>query len=236
MARAGVLLRWRRFAALAGFAAVLAVEASSPASAQNLLESLFGGIRRAFTPRLQSYDPNHDMREGGPSSGYCVRLCDGRYFPVSGRGKMNASEMCRAFCPHAPTQLFSGGNIATAVAPNGQRYSNLPNAFLYRDKFVADCSCTGKGPLGLVPFDDVEDPTLRNGDIVATESGLMSFRSDGRQAEFVPAASMPGLSAKMKEQLTQTRVAPGPDAAPQPPAPQAAPARPPVNQRAQALR
>ena len=88
----------------------------------------------------------------------------------------------------------------------------------------------------LKPFDDVEDPTLRNGDIVATESGLMSFRSDGRQAEFVPAASMPGLSAKMKEQLTQTRVAPGPDAAPQPPAPQAAPARPPVNQRAQALR
>ncbi len=208
MARAG--LRWRRSAAIAGLAALLMADMQSTASAQNFFESLFGGFRRALTPRPPSADTNHErMAEGGsPSSGYCVRLCDGRYFPVSGRGRMNAAEMCRAFCPMAPTQLFSGGNIAYAVAPGGLRYSNLPNAFVYREKIVADCSCNGKSPLGLVPFEDADDPTLRTGDIVATQNGLMSYRNDGRQAEFVPASSSPGLSAKLREQLNQTRVAP----------------------------
>ena len=29
----------------------------------------------------------------------------------------------------------------------------LPNAFVYREKIVADCSCDGKSPTGLVPFE-----------------------------------------------------------------------------------
>lgn len=225
MARGGIFVRCRRYAAIAGLAVLFAADMPAPASAQNLLESLFGGFRRALTPRAPSFaDPNSDRHAdghgGSPSSGYCVRTCDGRYFPVSGRGKMSATEMCRAFCPSAPTQIFSGGGgggIARAVAPNGQRYSDLPNAFVYRDKIVADCSCDGKSPLGLVRFDDVDDPTLRPGDIVATQNGLMTYRNDGR-AEFTPVDSTPGLSSKLKEQLTQTRVTPGqsqtPDAAP----------------------
>ena len=159
MIRAGSL-RYRRLAAIAVLSALFVTEAPAPApaSAQNLLEALFGGFRRAMTPQRPRYsaDPNGESRtaDGAPSSGYCVRLCDGRYFPVSGRGNMNAGEMCRAFCPAAPTQIFSGGGgIANAVAPNGQRYSNLPNAFVYREKMVADCSCDGKSPLGLVRFD-----------------------------------------------------------------------------------
>jgi hypothetical protein len=115
----------------------------------------------------------------------------------------------------AQTTLFSGGSIANAIAPGGLRYSNLPNAFVYREKIVADCTCNGKSPLGLVPFEETDDPTLRNGDIVATQNGLMSYRNDGRQAEFVPATSTPGLSAKLKEQLTQTRVAPEQSEAPE---------------------
>lgn len=214
MARAGVLVRWRRVAAIAGLAALCVVEFSAAASAQNIFETLFGGFRRAMTPRAPAVANHADG--GGSSSGYCVRLCDGRYFPVSGRGKMSAAEMCRAFCPHAPTQLFSGGNIANAIAPGGLRYSNLPNAFAYRDKIVADCSCNGKSPLGLVPFGEADDPTLRTGDIVATHDGLLSYRGDGRDAEFVPATSAPGLSQQLKERLTATRVAPGPVNAPAP--------------------
>lgn len=218
MARAGVALRYRRFAAIAGLAVLFAVEMPAPASAQNLFEAIFGGFRRAMTPRAPAADPNaiHSADGGAVSSGYCVRLCDGRYFPVSGRGKMNAAEMCRAFCPAAPTQIFSGGgSIANSVAPNGQRYSNLPNAFAYRDKIVPDCSCNGKGPGGLVQFEETEDPTLRSGDIVATQAGLMAYQGDGRHAGgFTPVDSTPGLPAKLKEQLTQTRVAPGPSEAP----------------------
>jgi hypothetical protein len=215
LARAGVSFRWRRFAAIAGLAALMVVEIPAAASAQNIFETLFGGFRRAMTPRAPAVANHADGHGGGASSGYCVRLCDGRYFPVSGRGRMNAAEMCRAFCPMAQTTLFSGGNIANATAPGGLRYSNLPNAFVYREKIVADCSCNGKSPLGLVPFEETDDPTLRTGDIVATQNGLMSYRNDSGHAEFVPASSTPGLSAKLKEQLTQTRVAPEQSEAPE---------------------
>jgi hypothetical protein len=239
-------LRYRRFAAIAGLAALFAVEMPAAASAQNLFEALFGGFKRAMTRAPAFADPNGDMRSadghGGASSGYCVRLCDGRYFPVSGRGQMNAAEMCRAFCPATPTQIFSagGGSIANAVAPNGQRYSALPNAFVYREKIVADCSCNGKSPLGLVQFEETDDPTLRAGDIVATQAGLMAYQGDGRHAGFSPVDSKIGLPAKLKEQLTQTRVAPGPSEAPAVTtdgrATDRVPASRTVNQRAQAQR
>jgi hypothetical protein len=216
LARAGVIRRYRRIAAIAGLAALFAVEMPAAASAQNLLEAIFGGFRRALTPRAPAAGLNGVHADGGSiSSGYCVRLCDGRYFPVSGRGQMNAAEMCRAFCPAAPTQIFSGGgSIANAVAPNGQRYSALPNAFVYREKMVPDCSCNGKSPLGLVQFEESDDPTLRAGDIVATQAGLMAYQGDGRHAGFSPVDSKIGLPAKLKEQLTQTRVAPEPVEAP----------------------
>lgn len=216
MARAGVAVRYRRLAIIAALAAFFTAELSAAASAQNLFESIFGGFRRALTPRAPVADPNGPVQSadgGAISSGYCVRLCDGRYFPVSGRGQMNAAEMCRAFCPAAQTQIFSGGgSIANAVAPNGQRYSALPNAFAYREKIVPDCSCNGKGPGGLVQFEEAEDPTLRPGDIVATQAGLMAYQGDGRHAGggFTPVNSTPGLPAKLREQLTQTRVAPSP--------------------------
>jgi hypothetical protein len=206
--RAVVSLRSRRLVAIAALSALFVIPAPAPASAQNLFDALFGGFRRAMTPQRPAYvDPNRSV-EGNASSGYCVRTCDGRYFPVSGRGKMNAAEMCRAFCPSAPTQIFSGGGIERATAPNGQRYTDLPNAFVYREKMVADCSCDGKSPLGLVRFDDADDPTLRTGDIVATESGLMTYRDDGRSGEFSPANAAPGLSPALRQQLTATRVAP----------------------------
>jgi hypothetical protein len=213
-------LRYRKLLAIAALSALFVTDLPSPApaSAQNLLEALFGGFRRAMTPqRAPAYSDPNRTADGAPSSGYCVRTCDGRYFPVSGRGKMNAAEMCRAFCPAAPTQIFSGGGIAHAVAPNGQRYSDLPNAFVYREKMVADCSCDGKSPIGLVRFEDAEDPTLRAGDIVATGNGLMTYRNDGRSSDFAPIAASPGRSPSLRQQLTATRVSPArsADAAPQ---------------------
>jgi hypothetical protein len=73
---------------------------------------------------------------------------------------------------------------------------------------VPDCSCNGKSPLGLVQFEESDDPTLRAGDIVATQAGLMAYQGDGRHAGFSPVDNRIGLPAKLKEQLTQTRVAP----------------------------
>ena len=191
----------------------MVAEMPATASAQSLFEALFGGLRRAVTRAPAFADPSQDSRTGEPyvgaTSGNCVRLCDGRHFPVSGRGRMTAAEMCRSFCPAAPTQVFSSGAIDRAIGPNGRRYSELPNAFVYREKLVPDCTCDGKSPTGLVRFEETEDPTLRPGDIVATGQGLMVYGGDGRHAGgYTPISTSPSLSPKLREQLTATRVAP----------------------------
>ena len=201
--------------------AMLATTAPVPASAQGFFDMLFGGFRRSVPqaapsaygdPRFDGRDnPDRDGRRGdiaGPGVAYCVRMCDGRHFPINYRGG-SAVEICKSFCPAATTKVFSGGNIAGAVANDGKRYSEIPNAFVYRDKFVSDCTCDGKSPTGLVRQDVDDDPTLRPGDIVATNDGLMSYRGDnGRSAQFTPVANAAGLPAATRKQLSLTRVLP----------------------------
>jgi Protein of unknown function (DUF2865) len=203
--------------ALAGAVWLVAVSAA-PASAQGLFDFLFGGFKSKSEPTQSYADPNaapgseSGAREGGGGRGlvYCVRLCDGRHFPISNHAGANAAEMCRSFCPYAPTQIFSGSKIDYAVAPGGKRYSELPNAFVYREKLVGDCSCDGKSPTGLVRLDSQDDPTLRSGDLVATGNGLMAYRGgNGTATQFTAISNTPGISANMRQQLTATRVAPG---------------------------
>ena len=47
-----------------------------------------------------------------------------------------------------------------------------PNAFAYRKSKIENCTCNGKDAYGLVNMKAADDPTLRPGDIVATDSGL----------------------------------------------------------------
>ncbi|TDM82058.1 hypothetical protein CEE94_12830, partial [Lactobacillus crispatus] len=70
--------------------------------------------------------------ESSRSSGYCVRSCDGRYFPVQARGGATPAQMCQAFCPATPTKVFYGSGIDGATAANGERYADSENAFAYR--------------------------------------------------------------------------------------------------------
>ena len=87
---------------------------------------------------------------GGPTSGgghgaaYCVRTCDGRYFPLQRNAGASPAELCKSFCPAAKTMVFSGSKIDHAVGPDGTRYADLDNAFAYRDKVVDNCTCNGK--------------------------------------------------------------------------------------------
>jgi hypothetical protein len=64
---------------------------------------------------------------GGRGVAYCVRLCDGRYFPI-------------------------------------QRHANASPV----QQVVDNCTCNGKDSFGLARIDVAADPTLRQGDIVAT--------------------------------------------------------------------
>jgi hypothetical protein len=194
---------------------------SQPAAAQSLFEALFGGgtHRRAPEPMPQasSYaEPSPfyiSPRPSGEASGfghgtvYCVRTCDGRYFPLQRHAGSTPAELCKSFCPAAKTMVFSGSKIDTAVAHNGTRYADLDNAFAYRDKVSEGCNCNGKDGLGLARVDTLSDPTLRPGDIVATDDGLSTYSGNNRTAQFTPIGASSGEWAR---RLAEVKVRPAP--------------------------
>lgn len=106
---------------------------------------------------------------------YCVRLCDGRYFPIQRSAKATPIELCNAFCPAAATKVFSGSPIEQATARDGSRYDDLDNAYAYRKTVVPDCSCNGREPFGTALMDLASDPTLRAGDLISTVNGLIAY-------------------------------------------------------------
>ena len=69
---------------------------------------------------------------------YCVRLCDGFYFPMSRLASGSPQEeasLCNALCPGAKTAVYTlaGNGIEDAVArAGGKHYKSLPGAFAYR--------------------------------------------------------------------------------------------------------
>ena len=112
-------------------------------------------------------------RFGGGGQAYCVRTCDGRYFPVSASDNASRAASCNSFCPASETRVFYGSPIDDAATETGKPYSELPNAFRYRTELVAGCTCNGRDQIGLAPVKIEDDPTLRKGDIVAGENGLL---------------------------------------------------------------
>jgi hypothetical protein len=167
----------------------------------------------AYADPAFSADPGSlfGKRDDGGSSlvggrGFCVRTCDGRYFPLQAGG----AEMCRAMCPASPTMTFYGSAIGHAVAGNGARYSDLDTAFLYREQIVAGCTCNGKDAFGLARVDLASDPTLRDGDIVATSNGLMAYNTRTRRgaetASFTP-VDLSRLARDLRERLANTKIA-----------------------------
>jgi len=207
-----------------GFVVAIAIAMpASPASAQGLFDFLFGAPRPAPPSPATSHEDPFGTRtepglrvDSGPAVAFCVRLCDGRYFPIQRSSGANAAQVCGAFCPATRTKVFAGGAIDSASASDGSRYKDLPTAFAYRERTVPDCTCNGKDPYGLVTTDANEDPTLRAGDIVATEQGFVAYSGRGRRnADFTPIDSYGGLSAELRQRLGGARIVPR-DATPVP--------------------
>ena len=88
----------------------------------------------------------------GSGPAFCVRSCDGRYFPLTARNASPA-QLCQAFCPASPTKVFFGSNIDGASSATGERYADSENAYAYRKAMRADCTCNGRDPAGLAPVD-----------------------------------------------------------------------------------
>lgn len=209
-----------RALARTGLAAALTAFAAAPASAQGLFDVIFGAISgRQPSPNAYA-DPNAEARRPagavfGSGTFYCVRLCDGRFFPMSRHANATPAQLCSAMCPAARTRIYSGSEIGRAVAQDGARYADLDNAFTYRERVVDNCSCNGKDAFGLAPMSVASDPTLRAGDIVATANGLMTYnaaaaksgRAAGAQgANFTP-VDPSQVSRDVRERLANTGVA-----------------------------
>ena len=190
-------------------------------SAEGLFDLFFGGGQKRsasnffadpFGINSQQNPPAAAPRVAGSGPAFCVRSCDGKYFPLTMRGNATPVQMCQAFCPASATKVFYGSQIDSASASNGERYADSENAFAYRKALRADCTCNGKSPSGLAPVDLTLDTSLRSGDVVATTDGLVAYTGvrlgAGQTAEFTPVASYPGLTADVRARLGEMKVAP----------------------------
>jgi len=201
-------------------AAVIGSVALAPkiSFAEGLLDFFFGGSQKqqhqtSFFTNPFNNDPQppppRPVASSGP--GFCVRSCDGKYFPLM-RGAASPTQMCQAFCPASPTKVFFGSSIDSAYAPSGERYADSENAFAYRKALRADCTCNGYNPAGLAPVDLALDGSLRPGDVVATTDGLAAYsgiRVGNDQApDLTPVASFPGLTPEVRARLNAMKVAP----------------------------
>jgi hypothetical protein len=197
------------------------------ASAEGLFDFFFGGAQKQPTGQApaphasffadpfglnQQPAPAPAPRVAGSGPAFCVRSCDGKYFPVTARGNATPVQMCQAFCPASTTKVFYGSTIDGAYAANGEHYADSNNAFAYRKALRADCTCNGRDPAGLAPVDLTLDGSLRPGDVVATTNGLLAYSGvklgNSQSAEFTPIASYPGLTADVRARLGEIKVAP----------------------------
>jgi Protein of unknown function (DUF2865) len=177
-----------RQAALGTAVAICALAFAPSAQSEDFFSAIFGGYSNGppqapsirlpfasegnlFAPR--SYAPPPRIGYFGGSQAYCVRTCDGRYFPISASDRQSRAASCDSFCPASETKVVYGSNIDNAATEGGKPYSELPNAFRYRSELVAGCTCNGNDQIGLAPVKIEDDPTLRRGDIVAGSGGLM---------------------------------------------------------------
>ena len=195
------------------------------ASAEGLFDFLFApqkqqqrqapaqsGFFDPFGLNQQPAPAPRPVATAGSGPAFCVRSCDGKYFPVTARGNASPAQMCQAFCPATATKVYFGSNIDGASSASGERYAESENAFAYRKALRADCTCNGRDPAGLAPVDLALDSSLRAGDVVATASGLVAYTGvrlgAGQAADFTPVSSWPGLTADVRARLGELKVAP----------------------------
>ena len=173
-------------AARSGAALILALSGTPSSAQQGIFDFLFGGFKRLAAPAPTSYaDPNH--ASGGHDGAAVARLRRRRsvflradvrraVFPdrqSRRRKRGRALPLVLSACSDANLLRLEDRSFGRARRP---ALFEIPNAFVYREKMVADCSCDGKSATGLVRLDPRDDPTLRPGDFVATGQGLMAYR------------------------------------------------------------
>jgi len=143
----------------------------------------------------------------GDYASYCVRLCDGRYFPINRNA--SAQRTCEALCPAAETKIFSGETISDATSADGRSYRKLANAFAYREQIVPGCTCNGRDSFGMAALKLEDDYTLQADDLISTPKGLVQFRIWRKDHNFSPMEKtslvMPPRANERRSEITASR-------------------------------
>jgi len=135
------------------------------------------------------------MQSGG---GFCVRVCDGYYFPLIKSEQATRQQSCEYACPSAPMTIYDGATIETARNHKGEKYTSLSTAFKFRDKATERCSCNApENSQAFFVRIARSDPTLRAGDIVFDETGAFVYRG----ADFAPAERSTFLPSYTRDRL-----------------------------------
>lgn len=95
-------------------------------------------------------DPAAKYHDGGEDTyrTFCVRLCDGYFWPVSFSTTSDSFDQDQATCAsscNSPARLFvhkmPGGNAGTMKSLDGLPYTALKTAFLFRTSYDSQCKC-----------------------------------------------------------------------------------------------
>jgi hypothetical protein len=176
---------------------------AAAAQPRGLFDNLFGG---------HTNYGGVDIAQGGTYTTLCVRTCDGYYYPISFATTPSRfaedEAVCKATCPASDAALYvrkTTDDIRTATTVSGRPYTELPNAFRYRQQFDAACSCRKIGQSWADALGQFRDNSVQSGDIVVTDekSKALSQPVQGRQ----PRGSQ--RSAPAAEQTTAPAAQPG---------------------------
>jgi hypothetical protein len=210
-------------AALVALCLLLAPQSSQAAG--GLLEFLFGPdpapapqaappAPRASAParRAKAYGelrfgkPLREGQGGGgtgfasepAAGGFCVRTCDGYFFPLIKSTRATRQQSCEMACPSATMEIYDGATIESARNRKGQRYSALPVAFAFRDRAKQICACNDpQTSQGYYERSALTDPTLQSGDVVVEETGAFVYSG----ARLVPLSNASAMSASLRDRL-----------------------------------
>ena len=191
----------RRFGVSVAFLVVTTTLTSAVPAKAGLFDFLFGGL----FGQPQAVAPQGN----GVYASYCVRTCDGRYFPLPRTSAPQQAHVCQSLCPAAETKIFSGSGIDYATATDGTPYSRLMNAFVYRQKIVPGCTCNGHDTFGTAAMKLEDDPTLRPDDLVATKDGLVRYTGvPGTQFAAADNPAAPASPPPVKRRVSSRQATP----------------------------
>jgi hypothetical protein len=172
--------------------------ATAPAGAEDLLDFLFGPDTEAPAQR-ETRTPSGDVRfgpkrpakkpgaggggggRGGThAGGYCVRTCDGYFFPLIKSSRATRQQSCNFACPSSTVEIYDGANIETSRNARGETYKALMDSLAGRADSSARCSCNDPSTSAAYSRDAARtDPTLQNGDFVIEDEGALVFGRQG---------------------------------------------------------